>query len=362
MRIQRVTRDDTGAVAVLVALMAVFLTGMLAFAADLGNAYSLKRRLSTAADGAALAAAQELATDNSGCGPAVSDADRAAARTVADDYSSTRNASGSALRAGTDGFSLSCVASGKDGLVTVRNEQTVDFVFGNVFGVASAQPNGQATARYGLAKTVTGLRPFGLCTKDASVAVLLQSGLDYPVDDAASFALRPTVRITIDKTVAGSCGAAPGNWGVMDFDGGSNPEGDTRTWVEDGYGQELDLIGDTISGDTGAPSGGPGALGSAMNATVGKTITVPLFDSVTGTGSSASFHITGFVSAQLCGWKFGSWSTLSSCSLSLPVGQPNDPDFLELRFKQSFTVGDFANCGVTCPTYGIRTIALDQTP
>jgi Flp pilus assembly protein TadG len=359
-RVMRGSRGDDGAVAIVVAIMSVFLTGMLAFASDLGNAYSTQRRLSTAADGAALAAAQQLADLNAGCGGGVSGATSSAALIVANDYSTNRNAPGSNLQSGTHGFSLACPASSSGGLVTVGNEQQVDYAFGNLFGVSSSRPTGSATAQYGPAKTVTGLRPFGVCQKSAEVAALLASGAAFPLDNDASFALRPTVRITIDNLRNGDCGTAGGNWGVLDFNGGSNPTSETAKWILNGYDQELDLSGATIAGNPGAPK--PGALDSEMTATVGKTITLPIFDSVTGNGNGAAFHVTGFVSAQLCGWKFGNKSSGSACSTILPVGGASAPDFLELRFRQSFTVGEFANCGASCPVTGVRTIRLVPTP
>jgi hypothetical protein len=50
-------RDESGAVAVLVGLLAVFLVGMMVFVADFGMAYANKRQTQTAADAAALGAA-----------------------------------------------------------------------------------------------------------------------------------------------------------------------------------------------------------------------------------------------------------------------------------------------------------------
>lgn len=363
MRSEPVTyRDgpDSGAVAVIVAIMGVFLTGILAFSVDLGNAYSTQRRLSTAADGAALAAAQELSNSNACVNSSVSDANRSAAKVVAEDYSSNRNAPGSALQGGSSGFSISCVGSGNDGYVTVGNSQQVDYVFGNLFGVANSNPTGRATARYGRARSVTGLRPFGLCASDTDVKALIKTGVDFPVDNDMSFASRPTVRVTSDK-VNGACGRSNGNWGVMDFNGGSNPTGETIDWIRNGYAGEIDLAKvATIPGNPGAPSGG--SLESAMTDTVGKIITLPIYDSVTANGNNSAFHITGFVSAQLCGWKFGNKSSSSDCKTSLTYGGASLPDFLELRFRQSFTVGEFANCGASCSTYGIDTIALAPAP
>ncbi|WP_442940073.1 pilus assembly protein TadG-related protein [Nocardioides sp. B-3] len=63
MRVQlrRRPRNRDGAIAVLVALLAVVLFTLSAFVADLGVAYTSKRQLQTAADAGALAAAKRLA-------------------------------------------------------------------------------------------------------------------------------------------------------------------------------------------------------------------------------------------------------------------------------------------------------------
>lgn len=361
MRVQRLSGNDRGAVAVLVAMMGVFLTGMLAFAADLGHAYSVQRRLSTAADGAALAAAQELVnrslTNSPPCGAAVDPVSAAAARGVADDYSSSRNAPGSALQAGAAGFALSCVPTG--GLVTVRNSQRVDYIFGNLFGIGNSTPTGQATAQYGVARTVTGLRPYGLCGLDPLGAVALATSASI-----TTFDLRPTVRVTLDKTKSGKCGTAPGNWGVLNLAGAGSPPNtpSIEAWTQFGYPGELDLINGTLTGNPGAPN--PGALESEMNSIVGTTITLPVYDTAKGNGSNAQFHITGFISATLCNWKFGnkSGNPAAPCQTLLPVGGGSDPDFLELRYRETLTVGDFLACNPGCPVHGVRPIALVPTP
>ena len=54
--------DDDGAVAVIVAILAVVLFGMAAFAVDMGIAYASKRELSVTSDAAALAGAQAAGT------------------------------------------------------------------------------------------------------------------------------------------------------------------------------------------------------------------------------------------------------------------------------------------------------------
>lgn len=57
-------RTEQGAVAILVAIMAVVLFGMAAFAVDMGNAWARKRDLQTQADLAALAGAAHLSSDS----------------------------------------------------------------------------------------------------------------------------------------------------------------------------------------------------------------------------------------------------------------------------------------------------------
>ena len=57
--------EDTGAIAVVVAILSTLLLLMAAFAVDLGNAYAVKRQLSVAADAAALDAARAVAVADS---------------------------------------------------------------------------------------------------------------------------------------------------------------------------------------------------------------------------------------------------------------------------------------------------------
>lgn len=60
MRSQRVTRDDEGAVAIIVALFAIVLFGFAALVVDVGNASDVRAQASSAADVGALAGAREL--------------------------------------------------------------------------------------------------------------------------------------------------------------------------------------------------------------------------------------------------------------------------------------------------------------
>ena len=70
---------------------------------------------------------------------------------------------------------------------------------------------------------------------------------------------RATTTITYGKSAPDDCGAnVPGNWGVLDFDGGANSSNDTKDWIEFGYPGLVTAPG-TSPGDPGAFSNGLGA-------------------------------------------------------------------------------------------------------
>ena len=63
MRAKRFLRDDSGVVAVIVAMLLVVFVGFSALVIDMGYWYNVRRQLQTAADAAALAGCQELILD-----------------------------------------------------------------------------------------------------------------------------------------------------------------------------------------------------------------------------------------------------------------------------------------------------------
>lgn len=350
-RLSRPSGDD-GAVAVLFALLSVVLVGMLAFAADLGNAYAVKRKLSTAADGAALAGAQEISLSGKSCtDPAVAAAAREEVRKY--DRANADDGSGSYQTLLDSDIVLSCDATG--GTVRVTNRQEVTFVFAGVLGVDSVVTPGAATARYGRPASLQGLRPFGLCDKSPEFLALRSSSGD--------FATRPTVRIPFEKTKDGNCGPAPGNWGAIDFDGGSNSTGELRDWITNGYAGEVSLGGDSVlSGQPGNLGGG--AFETQLNSIVGKTILLPVYTAAAKSGNTATFTITEFLSVRFCGWR------TSNVKSNLDEPDRLDPDgcsntikdttfnYLEMRFDRAISVGDFCLVAALCTSTGIDVLAL----
>jgi Flp pilus assembly protein TadG len=267
-------RDERGAVAVVVAILLVVLFGFAAFALDTGNAWQSRRHLITATDAAALAAAREFALGQNGCAGT-------------DDAMVGANFAGSSVEA--------CTASTTSGpgYVTVRASHDVEWNFARIFGLTSGTIHSSTTAAWSNPLGLKGLRPLGLCANVPELADWLASGPTGPSG---------TVRIMYTKDHPDDCGGtAPGNWGVQDFNGGNNSNNETRDWLENGY-PDLVKKGSWIPGNTGSFSN---SLSSELSMLVssGQSFTLPVFSSVTGNGSNASFHIVEFVGVKLVGYQ-----------------------------------------------------------
>ena len=273
----RVNRDDRGVVAVIVALCAVMLFSFAAYAIDTGHVWSERRHLITAADASALASAKDSAIGRAGC-------NTAAASFVA------ANHSGATLTS-----CLPVINSSRSGHVTVRAAATVEFAFARIFGVNNKNIRAITTAEWGIPTGARNLRPFGLCV-DANAA--FKSWLNYPSGPAGDSG---TIRITYGKAQPLACGTVPGNWGIQDFNGGSNSNAETQAWTRNGY-PGLVSVGDNIPGDTGAFSNSLDA-GLAYLKSSGEAFALPVFDTATGNGSNASFRIIAFVFVKLVDYK-----------------------------------------------------------
>ncbi len=272
----RVNRDERGAVAIFVAICAVMIFGFAAYAVDSGHLWQARRGLVTAADAAALASASDYAVGKPGCSTAagpfvVSNNSRASLKSCSPSISTTA------------------------GHVTVGAERKVDFSFAGIFGTTSKQIRAATTAEWGLPSGAANLRPFGLCL---TANPLLTTWLNLPVGPTADSV---PIRITYGKSQPTACGGnVPGNWGVMDFDGGSNSNNDIKTWTRYGYPGVVS-VNQNVAGDTGAFSN---SLDSelAYLRTTGEAFALPIFDSATGNGSNAQFRIVAFALVKLMGY------------------------------------------------------------
>ncbi|MEO1060742.1 MAG: pilus assembly protein TadG-related protein, partial [Actinomycetota bacterium] len=148
--------DETGAVLAFVALGLVVFMGCAAIAIDLGNVWAHRRSVTTAADAAALAAAQEYATGGTGCSA------------TAKSY-----VKGNLHDATLASCQHATTAAGT-GQVEVGARVGIDHWFAPLIGIGSSTVEASTTAFYGSASSADGVRPVGLCA--ASPAYQAWSG------------------------------------------------------------------------------------------------------------------------------------------------------------------------------------------
>src|SRR4051812_15720106 len=226
--------DERGAVAVIVAVMALLLFAAAAYAIDLGNLWQTRRNMVTASDAAALGAASKFALGNDGCA----------------------NDAPNLLKANRSDAALDVCAPSttdtKDGYVTVKGHTTAEFGFAGLFGIQNHVVSSTTTARWGIASGAVGLRPIALC-----ITATPQLGQWLNLPNGPTGPTTTPITIILNNSQPDSCkdsgGNVAGNWGLA-FGTGNNANSDTVTWLNDGYPTQVN-VGDDIHANTGAFSG-----------------------------------------------------------------------------------------------------------
>lgn len=282
------TRDnaETGAVAVIVALVLVALLGFAAMAVDVGMLYAEKAQVQNGSDAAALAVAQKCASNSA-------DPNCSTTSAVAADVAN-KNAN--------DGLnnikSIALDLSNRSVTVSVGSQQsggsanTVSLFFARALGIPSGQVYTSSTVKWGSA--VAGQTAFPVAFSVCQVTGYIGGAVQLLQDHGSN--------------------ANPGcNYG---------PSGAA---VDGGFGwlvQDAGKCGSTINlaVNEGGSSPGNSAPTSCDNTlqnwasliTAGKNVTVllPVYNSVTGTGAGAVFHLIAFAAFNVTGWKFSGDSTL----------------------------------------------------
>ena len=289
--------DDSGAVAVFVAISMVVLIGMVAFAVDTGALYAERRELQSAADAAVLAIAEDCARGTDPCDTATA---AATAQGYADDNAKD-------TRHGVDELALDTFAQ------TVRvKTNTVDGVsgatvlapfFAGVLGHSGSTVRAEATAAWGHPKSLYGALPliFSDCEweKYGSPAGPLQEGPPFAGSPAIIY-------FHGDEE---SCHASPSG---QDLPGGFG-------WLETfGLCETNIQVGDWVTIDPGtSPSNDCSPV--YMADLVGTVIHLPFFDDIIGTGNTATYHVAGFGALYITGYNFGG-SFKQPSSGSAPCG------------------------------------------
>ena len=212
--------DDTGATALIVAVMIVALLAFAAIVVDAGALYAHRRQIQTAADAAALAGIQALPGDP----------DRAVA--LAADYAA-RNAA----EADEVVFRVESTKGSNDTLVAELTDPAMGLFFARFMGFDDAAVDAAATAMVGSPITYgSGLMPFGIIAQNTSVA-------PYGYDP------NQVIELTVDNG-----DAEQGNWHYVDLTPFTDGANNTKTVIGLGGTTDPVSIGDTIYTQTGAPT------------------------------------------------------------------------------------------------------------
>lgn len=277
------TPNDRGATSALIVLMLAVFLGLIALVVDVTAGWQGRRQLVTTTDAAALAAAHDFVEGNNGCS------------TTAADYVN-RNDGDATMTACTH-----VAPSGSTpGRVTVEAVSTVDFIFAPVLGFADTDVTSSTTVNYDNVATVSGgLRPFGLCI-DHLTEIDPPSG---PTPDNGII-YRIYYGRAAQATNCNGLDPISGNWGVLDFDGGSNSNADIKDWTQNGYTGPPDVsIGDWIEGTPGSYSNSVTDELDYLIANVDH-FTLPIFSEYNDLGGgNAEFLIANFAEVKLHGYQ-----------------------------------------------------------
>lgn len=285
---------ERGAAGVTVALLLLVLIGAGAMAVDVGQIYVERAELQNGADAGALAAAQ-LCAEDAGC--TQSEAEAAAVPL----------ANGNA----------------RDDASTLKS---VDLSVANQVTVTTSTLDGTSGAGF-LSKMFAS----ALNAPPATVGASATAGLTYPggggafplafsddcwdLSDTVSTGEKQKISWKPGTTCTNPSGhTVPGGWGWL-----SDPDNDCYA---------VTTTGNVVGSDPGSDKPAQCATilqGWITSLSSGEPVevTFPVFDTKSGTGSGATFHIIGYATFSIFGWKFGNGSVYEYRNTKAATGNVN---------------------------------------
>jgi Putative Flp pilus-assembly TadE/G-like len=266
-----IRRNQSGQSFVLTVLFLTALVGMAALVVDLGSWFRAHRELQATADAAALAGAQEL--------PATGNANAFAIQYA---HKNTQGLTGLHVT-----FSS---AVEPDDTIHVHVQKPAPGFFSKVFGVDSVDEGAKASARVG-----------GM-SRAKYVAPIVVKNTHEMLTSCGGPCLGPSYETTLPVSDTG----APGSFSMLNLaGGGSGTSGadELADWIKNGYPDEL-----PIGGYYSAPGVKFNAhqiqegLGVRMNSPT-PVMMFPVYDTLTGQGSNAEYHIIGWAPFYITGFE-----------------------------------------------------------
>ena len=257
-----ISQNDRGSIALVAALAFLPLSLSFAVVADGGRIWSYKTSIQNDVEAKALAVAQKWAADRTICG-----------------------SSELTLTPISSGEQITCDVSPRtNGVVaTVSASSSVDLYFAQLFGRDSSTISSTASVRVGPISQGVNVLPFAINKDNSSLLSWLKTGMTST----------QVYKINIQSEDEDCDERAPGNWALLDFNGGSNSTRETQGWIENGYPAAI-RSGQIISGKPGIPSSGLN-----FDSLVGKSAVLPVFATVKLNGDNALYEIAGFVKVKI---------------------------------------------------------------
>ena len=262
-------RQEDGQVLVLAAVVMVALLGMTAFVVDVGSWFRQQRATQSTVDAAALAGAQLLPTDP------------ASALTTAKDYGAKN---GSAGELQDSDITISSTYAANDTIKVSKTKDAESF-FGKIFGVNVVHVNATATAMVGVPAEAQYVAPIAVN--------ILHPDLEG-TPGCPCYGPNYQTTLPLGKT------GAPGAFDLINLNvnqqNGTVGASTMASWIQNGYSKYLPLGG--YFSDPGAKYNS-NDVGAALQARIGTELLFPVYDTLTGNGSNASYHVIAWVGFHL---------------------------------------------------------------
>lgn len=252
--------SERGQSLVMTVVFLVVLVGATALTIDFGAWYRQQRQAQATADAAALAGAQALPTDPS------------QALSLAEQYAA---ANGGGIPAGNISFPSADT-------ISVQATGTSPSFFARLFSFGTVTVHATAAARSSVPQSVYGAAPIVV-------------DKNHP-DLTGAACGQTTPCFHSETTIYLGQRGIPGAFGLLDFnqDNGTSGNSILASWIQNGYPGYLPLA--DYDSDTGAKFN---ALSNALQAKLGKVLLFPVYDGLTGQGSTAPYNIIGWAGFHL---------------------------------------------------------------
>jgi hypothetical protein len=274
---------ETGGIAVIVALLMVVLLGFAAIAVDVGMLYSERAQLQNGADAVALGVARKCATvsPTDACAAVSDDVQMLADGNAVDGHSIVRPIALSLIQR----RATVTASAQEDG----SRSNTVSLFFARALGFNSTEVDAVSSVRWG--SPLEGITPFPLAFSVCQFS--LNKGTQL-LEAHNSNDNSNNDKGTPDCIYAGKPVPGGFNWTAQ---------------AAGLCGSSINLSLSTSYSNTGNDA--PGncqdtlkAWADTVNAGREVVVLLPVFDSASGTGSSAKYHLTAFAAFKVQGWSF----------------------------------------------------------